>query len=59
VKEVGALIFARLKASIVGFDGELIEAPALDKKTARKVPKKIIGRVPTAREMSALLDRLS
>ena len=36
-----------------------VEAHALDAKTARKVPKKMIGRALSPREVSALLDRLS
>jgi hypothetical protein len=49
-----------LKASIAGFDdGVFVEAHMLDAKTARKVPKKMIGRVLSPREVSALLDRLS
>ena len=60
IQEVGALILARLKASIAGFDdGVFVEAHALDAKTAGKVPKKMIGRVLSPREVSALLDRLS
>ena len=31
----------------------------LDAKTARKVPKKMVGRVLSPREVSALLDRMS
>ena len=59
-QEAGALIFARLKASIAGFDaGVFVEAHMLDAKTARKVPKKMIGRVLSPREVSALLDRMS
>ena len=58
IQEAGALIFARLKASIAGFDdGVFVEAHMLDAKTARKVPKKMIGRVLSPREVSALLDR--
>ena len=60
IQEAGALIFARLKASIAGFDeGMFVEAHMLDAKTARKVLKKMIGRVLSPREVSALLDRLS
>ena len=60
IQKAGALIFARLKASIAGFDeGMFVEAHMLDAKTARKVPKKMIGRVLSPREVSALLDRLS
>jgi hypothetical protein len=59
IQEAGALITARIKASIAGFDGEFVEAHALDAKTARKVPKKMIGRALSPREVSALLKRLS
>ena len=46
IQEAGALIFARLKASIAGFDvGVFVETHMLDAKTAKKVPKKMIGRV--------------
>ena len=54
------MITARIKASIAGFDeGTFVEAHALDAKTARKVPKKMIGRVLSPREVRALLDRMS
>ena len=60
IQEAHALIFARLKASIAGFDdGVFVEAHALDAKTAKKVPQKMIGRVLSPREVSPLLDRLS
>ena len=59
IQEAGALITARIKASITGFDGEFVEAHTLDAKTARKVPKKMIGRALSPREVSALLDRMS
>ena len=60
IQEAHALIFARLKAAIAGFDdGVFVEAHMLDAKTARKVPKKMIGRVLSPREVSALLDRMS
>ena len=54
----GALIVARLKASIAGFDGEFIEAHMLDAKSAKKIPKRMIGRALSLREANALLDRL-
>jgi hypothetical protein len=53
-----ALITARIKASIAGFDGDFVEAHALDARTARKIPKKMIGRSPPLREANSLLDRL-
>ena len=58
IVQAGALITARIKASIAGFDGTFVEAHALDKPTAAKVPRKMIGRVLTATEAEALLDRL-
>jgi hypothetical protein len=59
IQEAHALIFARIKASMAGFEGTFIEAHMLDAKTAKKVPKKMIGRPLSEREVSALLDRLS
>ena len=61
IQEAGAFIFARLKAAIAGFDdGEFVEAHMLDAKTARNVPKKMIGRVcrpaRSARYWTACLD---
>ena len=60
IQEAGALIIARLKAAIAGFDdGVFVEAHMLDAKTARKVPKKMVGRALSPREVSALLNRMS
>ena len=60
IQEASTLIFARLKASIAGFDGGVfIEAHMLDEKRAKKVPKNMIGRLLTDREVSALLDRMA
>jgi hypothetical protein len=59
IEEAGAIIFARLQAAIDGFKGNFVEAHALDKPTAAKVPRKMIGRALTAREAAALLDRLA
>ena len=60
IQEAGALITARIKAAIAGFDdGVFVEAHMLDAKTVRKVPKKMIGRVLSPREVSVLLDRMS
>ena len=59
IQEGGALIFKRLNAMIDGFGSEFVEAHALDAKTAKKIPKRMIGRALTMSEASALLDRLS
>jgi hypothetical protein len=53
------LIFARLDAALAGFDGDYVEAHRLDDKRAKKVPKKMIGRVLTEKEALALLDRMA
>ena len=54
----GAMIFARLQAAIGGFRGTFVEAHQLDPATAKKVPKRMIGRALTATEAAALLDRI-
>ena len=59
IQEAGAMIFAKIKTSTAGFEGEPVEAYALDKARARKVPKKMIGRTLSDREVRALLDRMS
>ena len=54
-----ALILARLNAMMLDrFGGTFVEAHELDKPTAAKVPRKMIGRVLTADEATALLLRL-
>jgi hypothetical protein len=53
-----ALVFARLRAAIGGFKGTFLEAHRLDEKTARKIPRKMIGRALTAHEAAALIQRL-
>jgi hypothetical protein len=58
LQEADAGIFARLKASIAGHPGKFAEMHQLDEKTAKKVPKKLIGRTLTQEEVSMVLDRL-
>ena len=53
------LIFARLNTAIDRFGGAFVEAHALDAKTAKEIPKRMIGRARTISEVAALLDRLS
>ena len=57
IREDSTLIFAKVKAAIYGFGGTFVEAHQLDASTARKVPRKMIGRALTADEAAALLDR--
>ena len=40
IQDASALITARIKASIAGFDGTFVEAHTLDAARARRVPKK-------------------
>jgi hypothetical protein len=58
LQEASALIFARLEASFAGFKGEFVAAHVLDARSAKKVPKQMIGRALSLREASALLDRV-
>jgi len=37
------MLFARLNAMIDGFGGTFVEAHPLDKKTAKRIPKRMIG----------------
>jgi hypothetical protein len=47
VQVAGALIFARLKASPAGFEGQFVEAHALDSKTANLTVSQISMSVPS------------
>ena len=57
IQEADWPIFAMLRAAIAGFPGQPEETIELDAKTARKVPKKMIGRVLSQKEAEALLAR--
>jgi hypothetical protein len=50
------LISARMNAAIGGFGGEFVETHALDAKTAKRFPKRMIGLTLAASESAALLD---
>jgi hypothetical protein len=43
---------------MTGFEGDFVEALKLDARTAKKVPKAMIGRALTDREVRALLKRM-
>jgi hypothetical protein len=58
IQEANAGIYARLKASIAGHQGEFAEMHQLDEKTAKTVPKKMIGRGLSQEEAQALLARM-
>jgi hypothetical protein len=55
IQEGGAQIFAQLNAMIDGFGGKYVEAHELDPKTAKKVPKAMVGRALSADETATLL----
>jgi hypothetical protein len=44
---------------IDGFGGKYVEAHALDAPTAKKVPRRMIGRALTMDEAAKLFDRLA
>ena len=57
LQEASTQLYASLRASIAGQKGKPVESIELDAKTARKVPKKMIGRVLSQSEAEALLAR--
>lgn len=58
IQEATWPIFAFIRSSIAGFPGPIAEHYALDAKTARKVPKGMIGHVLSGKEARALLERI-
>lgn len=58
IQEASAPILGRLKASLAGLDGKFVEYHELDLKTAKKVPKDLVGRVLKRREALRLLKKL-
>ena len=59
IQEGSTLNFARLDAVIAGVEGVFVGGRMLDERHAKKVPKKMIGRPLSEREVSALIDRMS
>jgi hypothetical protein len=59
IQEANAAIVARMQASIAGHQGKFSVMHELDERTSKKVPKKMVGRVLTAKEAKALLKRFS
>jgi hypothetical protein len=58
LQEGSYVVMARLKANLAGHEGEFVEAHDLGAAMARKVPKKMIGRVLTADEAEKLLEKM-
>jgi hypothetical protein len=59
IQPAGALGMARLRAAIAGIEGEFQEGHELDDKTAKKIPKAMIGTPLTRKQANALLKRLA
>lgn len=58
IQPAGAIIAARMRALLAGVEGEFQEGHELDAKTAKRVPKGMIGRVLSRKEATALLKKL-
>lgn len=60
IKEASAPLYARLAGSMDGIldPADFVEMHVLDEKTARKVPKKMQGRLLSQREAKSLLKKL-
>ena len=58
IQPAGTIIVARMRALLAGIEGEFQEGHELDAKTAKKVPKRMIGRVLSRKDATALLKKL-
>jgi hypothetical protein len=58
LQEASEKLYAWLHAALAGHRGAPVEIHELDAKTARKMPKRAIGRVLSQDEAQALLERL-
>jgi hypothetical protein len=52
------IIAARMRAMLAGIAGEFQEGHELDAKTAKKVPKAMVGKVLSRKQAAALLKKL-
>jgi hypothetical protein len=58
IQPAGHIIEARMRAMLANVPGEFQEGHELDDKTAKKVPKAMIGRLMSREEATALLRKL-
>ena len=58
IQPAGHIIEARMRAMLANVPGAFQEGHELDDKTAKKVPKGMIGRVLSRKEATALLRKL-
>lgn len=59
VHEAESQIAARMRANLAGHTGTFSEAYQLDTKTAKKMPKDLVGRVLSQKEALRLLKKIS
>ena len=58
VQEASSLIYARMEAQKAGCGGKFVEAHELDRATAKKLPKDVIGRTLSKANARSVLQRL-
>jgi hypothetical protein len=58
IQPAGDIVTARVRAILGNVSGEFQDGHALDSKTVKKVPKKMIGRALSRKEATALLKKL-
>jgi hypothetical protein len=58
IQPAGGIIAARLRAMLANVPGEFQEGHELDGKTAKKIPKVMIGTPLTRKQANALLKRM-
>lgn len=58
IAEANTKLYARLAAARAGHAGEFAEAHELDVRTAKKIPKAMIGRALSQKEAAALVKKL-
>jgi hypothetical protein len=56
VQEASTKMYAALKSAMAGFEGDLKEVIPLDAKTAKRIPKKAIGRARSFKEGKKLIE---
>jgi len=59
IKSDRDLLFARMRLSLDGYEGEFVEGHVLDSKTANKVPKSLLGKTLNQKQATALLQKLA
>jgi hypothetical protein len=58
IQPAAHVIMARMKLAIAGYKGDYLECHQLDRKTARKIPEKFIGKPLSRKQADDLLTKL-